>query len=158
TALAFAQVQQALSFIVNSYAEIAEWQSVVNRLVGFEAAIAHARREAAGRAGIAQATGAERDIALDDVDLALPNGQPLLDGGPLSPAPGARVLLPGPWGAGKSPLSRPIAGIGLCGGGPARRPAGARVLFLPQKPSLPIGTLREVVSYPTAAGGVSDEA
>jgi len=158
TALAFGEVQKSLSFIVNTYSEIAEWQSVVNRLTGFEAAIERAQREPGGLDGIRIAVGSGGDagLGLDHVDLALPSGQPLLDGVSLALAPGDTVLLSGPSGVGKSTLFRAIAGIWPFGRGSVRRPTGARILFLPQKPYLPVGTLREVVSYPTPAAGVED--
>ncbi len=158
TALAFGQVQTALSFIVNAYTEIAEWQSVVARLSGFEAAIARTQRETSGRDGIRLGAGEDGDLSLERIALALPDGQPLLDGVTLALAPGDTVLLTGPSGAGKSTLFRAIAGIWPFGEGDVRRPASARILFLPQKPYLPIGTLREVVSYPTPGGGVDDAA
>jgi putative ATP-binding cassette transporter len=157
TALAFGEVQRSLSFIVNAYTEIAEWQSVVDRLTGFEAAIERARQEVA-RGGIRVGAGGDGAVSLEQVDLALPDGQPLLDGVTLTLAPGDTVLLTGPSGAGKSTLFRAIAGIWPFGAGAVRRPTGARILFLPQKPYLPVGTLREVVTYPTPAGGIGDAA
>jgi vitamin B12/bleomycin/antimicrobial peptide transport system ATP-binding/permease protein len=69
---------------------------------------------------------------------------------------GDSVLLCGPSGAGKRTLLRAIAGLWHFGSGEVRVPFNTRVLFLPQKPYLPIGTLREVVSYPMPAGGVED--
>jgi putative ATP-binding cassette transporter len=69
---------------------------------------------------------------------------------------GESVLLGGPSGSGKSTLFRAIAGIWSFGRGEIRAPRKARVLFLPQRPYLPIGTLRSVVSYPMAAAGVDD--
>jgi putative ATP-binding cassette transporter len=74
----------------------------------------------------------------------------------LSLGSGETALLSGPSGAGKSTLLRAIAGIWPFGRGEIRVPRGARALFLPQKPYLPIGTLREVVSYPMPKGGVDD--
>ena len=59
---------------------------------------------------------------------------------------------------GKSTLLRAIAGIWPFGSGEIRVPSNAHVLFLPQKPYLPIGTLREAVSYPMPDGGVGDTA
>jgi putative ATP-binding cassette transporter len=157
TALAFGEVQKSLSFIVNTYTEIAEWQSVVSRLSGFEAAIERAQRDAArGGIRIADAPGGDTGLALDDLGLTLPNGQPLVQGVSLSLATRDSILLSGPSGAGKSTLFRAIAGIWPFGSGTVRRPVGARILFLPQKPYLPVGTLREVVSYPTPPTGIAD--
>ena len=70
---------------------------------------------------------------------------------------GDTVLLGGASGSGKSTLVRAIAGIWPFGRGEIRAARDARILFLPQRPYLPIGTLRDVVSYPMPAGGVDDE-
>src|SRR5262249_23575314 len=67
------------------------------------------------------------------------------------------VLLLGASGSGKSTLVRAIAGIWPFGRGEIHTPRDARILFLPQRPYLPIGILRDVVSYPMAAAGVPDE-
>jgi vitamin B12/bleomycin/antimicrobial peptide transport system ATP-binding/permease protein len=67
------------------------------------------------------------------------------------------VLLGGASGSGKSTLFRAIAGIWPFGRGDIHVPQGARVLFLPQRPYLPLGALRDVVSYPMSAGGVDDK-
>src|SRR2546426_715024 len=93
TALAFGQVQQSLSFIVNAYADIAEWRAVVNRLVGFRDAIDRVRSQVGG---IRVSPGADARLAPARVDLALPNGQPPLRGGSVSGARGDRVLGTGP--------------------------------------------------------------
>ncbi|MBF8288084.1 MAG: ABC transporter ATP-binding protein [Candidatus Rokubacteria bacterium] len=153
TASAFGQVQDSLSFIVSSYTDIAEWRSVVQRLVGFEEALDRVRAQAAARAGIRREDGDAPALAVENVDLALPGGAALISGVNLALARGESALLSGPSGAGKSTLIRAIAGIWPFGRGEIRVPRGP-VLFLPQKPYLPIGTLREVISYPTPAGGL----
>jgi putative ATP-binding cassette transporter len=71
---------------------------------------------------------------------------------------GDTVLLGGASGTGKSTLVRAIAGIWPFGRGKVRAALDARILFLPQRPYLPIGTLRDVVSYPMPAGGIDDAA
>ena len=153
TASAFGQVQDSLSFIVSSYTDIAEWRSVVQRLVGFEEALDRVRAQAAARDGIRREDADAPTLAVENVDLALPGGTALISGVNLALARGESALLSGPSGAGKSTLIRAIAGIWPFGRGEIRVPRGP-VLFLPQKPYLPIGTLREVISYPTPAGGL----
>jgi putative ATP-binding cassette transporter len=157
TATAFGQVQDSLSFIVSSYTDIAAWRSVVERLLGFERALDRVRDQAANGGGIARTDGDDTRLALEGVDLDLPDGQPLVAGVNLSLGPGDTALLGGPSGAGKSTLLRAIAGIWPFGRGEIHMPREARVLFLPQKPYLPIGSLRDVVSYPTPPSGVDDK-
>jgi putative ATP-binding cassette transporter len=156
TSQAFQQVQDALSFFVQSYKEIASWCSVVERLAGFERALEHVRRQSSD-GGVRRAEGNSTQLTLEGVDLDLPGGQPLIANINLSLLPGETVLLGGASGSGKSTLVRAIAGIWPFGRGEIRVPRGARVLFLPQRPYLPLGTLREVVSYPMLARGVDDE-
>jgi putative ATP-binding cassette transporter len=156
TASAFGQVQDSLSFIVSSYTDIAEWRSVVQRLVGFEEALGRVRAQAGVRDGIRREDGDAPTLTVENVDLALPGGTALISGVNLALARGESALLSGPSGAGKSTLIRAIAGIWPFGRGEIRVPRG-HVLFLPQKPYLPIGTLREVISYPTPTGGFDDQ-
>ena len=156
TATAFGQVQDSLSFIVSSYTDIAAWRAVVERLLGFERALEDVRSEAATGGGIVFADGDAARLALEDVELDLPGGQRLIAGVNLGFRRGDTALLSGPSGAGKSTLIRAIAGIWPFGRGEIRVPRGARLLVLPQKPYLPIGSLRDVVSYPRPAGGVDD--
>src|SRR6266850_330043 len=155
TATAFGQVQDSLSFIISSYTDIAAWRSVLERLLGFDRALEHVRSRAAA-GGIAFADGDAAHLALEDLEVDLPGGQRLIAGVNLSVGRGDSALLEGPSGAGKSTLIRAIAGIWPFGRGEIRVPRGARVLVLPQKPYLPIGSLRDVVSYPRPAGGVGD--
>jgi len=154
TAAAFGQVQDSLSFIVSSYTDIAAWRAVVERLAGFQSALELAHIQAATKVGIHHADGNGGGLIVDGVELDLPGGQPLIADVNLSLRRGESALLSGPSGAGKSTLLRAIAGIWPFGRGEIRVPSNTRVLFLPQKPYLPIGTLREAVSYPMPAGGV----
>jgi len=150
TATAFGQVQDSLSFIVSSYTDIATWRAMVERLVGFERGLAGVRSDPAG-GGIAHLEDDAARLDLEGLDLELPDGQQLIGGVNLSLARGDTVLLGGRSGTGKSTLIRAIAGIWPFGRGAVRLPLGARILVLPQKPYLPIGTLRDVVSYPGEA-------
>ena len=155
TTQAFQQVQDALSFFIQSYKEIAAWSAVVERLAGFERALEHVRHHSTD-GGVRRAQGRATHLTVEGVDLDLPDGQPLMANINLSLLRGETVLLGGASGSGKSTLVRAIAGIWPFGRGEIHVPHGARVLFLPQRPYLPIGALRDVVSYPMPAGGVED--
>ena len=156
TTQAFQQVQDALSFFIQSYKEIAAWSAVVERLAGFERALEHVRHQSTD-GGVRRAEGRPTHLTVEGVDLDLPDGQPLMANINLSLLRGETVLLGGESGSGKSTLVRAIAGIWPFGRGEIHVPQGARVLFLPQRPYLPIGALRDVVSYPMPAGGVDDK-
>jgi putative ATP-binding cassette transporter len=156
TTQAFQQVQDALSFFIQSYKEIAAWCAVVERLAGFERALEEVRRQS-NAGGVRLAAGRSTHLTVEEVDLYLPGGQPLMANINLSLRQGDTVLLGGASGSGKSTLVRAIAGIWPFGRGEIHVPQGARVLFLPQRPYLPLGALRNVVIYPTPAGGVDDK-
>ncbi len=155
TTQAFQQVQDALSFFIQSYKEIAAWSAVVERLAGFERALEHVRHRSTD-GGIRRVQGRSTHLSVEGVDLDLPDGQPLMANINFSLLRGESVLLGGASGSGKSTLVRAIAGIWPFGRGEILLPQGARVLFLPQRPYLSIGALRDVVSYPMPAGGVED--
>jgi vitamin B12/bleomycin/antimicrobial peptide transport system ATP-binding/permease protein len=152
---AFAQVQQALSFIVNAYIDIAQWRSVVERLVTFHHAM-HAAIDANAAKQIEIVPAATAVLEVDDLHVDLPDGKPLIDRGVLQVKAGEAVLIAGPSGSGKSTLFRAIAGIWPFGKGRVRTPAGAKVMFLPQKPYMPLGTLGECLSYPEPAAATTD--
>jgi putative ATP-binding cassette transporter len=152
TAQAFGQVQTALSFFIDNYATLAELRAVMDRLMGLRGAIDHQQDTAidvapeAGRA----------DVGAEGLTLALPDGQALLRDATLVLPHGHSTLITGASGSGKSTLFRALAGIWPFGHGKVRVPAGARVLFLPQKPYIPIGTLRDAVKYPDEQSTASD--
>src|SRR5919106_1801280 len=75
---AFSQVQDSLSFFVQSYKQIAEWCSVVERLSGFECTLERMRMQAARADGVRRADGSATHLDIKSVDLYLPNGQPLI--------------------------------------------------------------------------------
>lgn len=138
---AFGQVQAALSYIISSYAEIARWRSVIERLSGFEARMATAEQEEL----IVPATG--EGLTVEKAKLVLPDGRTLLQDFDLSVKSGEAVLLTGPSGSGKSTLFRALAGLWPLAAGKLSMPDDS-VMFLPQKPYLPVGTIAQALSYP----------
>ena len=156
TASAFGQVQGSLSWFINAYTLFAQWKATVDRLIGFTASLDRVREEADRLDGDRLAAPGE-NIALEGLELSLPQGAPLLAATSIELKPGEHVLVSGPSGAGKSTFFRSLAGIWPYWRGRIRLPAGARLLFLPQKPYLPLGSLKHAVSYPDEASKHSDE-
>lgn len=144
TASAFGQVQSALSWFINAYPLFATWKATVDRLVGFAGALDRVRALKLDGERLSEGT----SVALEGVRIELPQGQPLLDEASLRFESGQPALITGPSGAGKSTLFRTLAGIWPYWNGRLRLPQGARLLFLPQKPYLPIGTLKQAAAYP----------
>jgi putative ATP-binding cassette transporter len=155
-ASAFGQVQSSLSWFVNNYSTLASWKASVDRLLTFHRALEEAAAEQRRPGGIDVQSDEARAVRAEHLDLALPNGRVLLADAALAIEPGARLLIAGPSGAGKSTLFRALAGIWPYGRGTVRVPRGARVLFLPQKPYIPIASLRDAVAYPGAPGAFDD--
>jgi vitamin B12/bleomycin/antimicrobial peptide transport system ATP-binding/permease protein len=154
-ASAFGQVQDSLSFIVNSYVAIAEYQAVVERLVGFRNRLTAPLVEGGGEQAIElERAGAGLDIA--GLNLDLPDGRPLRQAIAMSATPEEPLLITGPSGCGKSTVLRAIAGLWPFGRGRIRVTDG-RALFLPQRPYLPLGTLGDALVYPRAAAELPRE-
>jgi putative ATP-binding cassette transporter len=152
TASAFGQVQSALSFFIDNYTSLAELRAVMDRLLGLQAAADAKQAEVIEVVPEA----AQANVETQDLVLSLPNGQPLLAATTIALPQGHSILVTGASGSGKSTLFRALAGIWPFGRGQVRVPAGARVLFLPQKPYIPIGTLRDAVKYPDEQSQATD--
>jgi putative ATP-binding cassette transporter len=155
TASAFGHVQGALSWFIDAYPQFASWKATVDRLTTFSASLDAVREEAARLDGERE-EGDMSDLSLEGLAVALPQGKPLLRSTSIDLPKGEHVLVSGPSGAGKSTLFRALAGIWPYWTGRIRLPKGARLLFLPQKPYLPIGALKFAVCYPADEKDFSD--
>jgi len=157
TAGAFSRVEGALNFFVTYYTSLADFKAVLDRLSSFDAAIdqAHVMEHASE---IASPPALAGEIGIADLDLALPDGRIIVTKAQLTLNPGEALLLSGHSGSGKSTLFRAVAGIWPFGKGSISVPAGASMMLLPQKPYIPIGTLRNAVTYPQDATRFEDAA
>lgn len=155
-ATAFMSLHTSLSIIVNGFPSIAEYANVVIRLSEFlEEAQAARLAETDGREMIEIVEGPR--VGLEHLTLLTPGGGRTLisdltaDASALEP-----LLVKGPSGAGKTSLIRALVGLWREGSGTVTRPALSDVMFLPQRPYMILGSLRDQLTYPRAAG-VSDE-
>jgi putative ATP-binding cassette transporter len=147
TARAFANVEGSLNFFVTYYVALADFKSVLERLLSFEAAMEKADAFEKSGTHPRQAV-AGTGVAFAGVRLQLPDGRLIVESDGLQLAANETVLLTGPSGSGKSTFFRAISGIWPYGKGEIDIPDGARVMLLPQKPYIPMGTLRAAVTYP----------
>jgi putative ATP-binding cassette transporter len=149
---AFGQVQRSLSWFVSFYDQLASWSATVHRLTSFKAALVTAQSVSQHGPKLVPDHGA---ISLRKADIRLPDGQKLLEHPDVVLESGRSVAIGGPSGTGKSTLFRAIAGIWPFGGGQIERAPGS-YLFLPQRPYIPLGTLRHAITYPGAPDAFSE--
>ena len=149
---AFGNVQENFSWFIDAYVTLASWRATCDRLLSFSQAMTD--NEQRQPAIDVQAQGDA--LKLNDLNLDLADGRALLHGANLQVAAGDRVMLRGRSGSGKSTLLRAMGGLWPQGGGAIRLPQ-ERALFLPQKPYLPIGTLRDALSYPQVSETYTSE-
>src|SRR5947208_1587295 len=155
---AFGHVQTSLNYFVDNYPRIAEWRSHVERLLEFEDAL-NSSGEATHESGevttivLSDCAAEEREECLDfeNLQLTTSEGNIVIEDANSRIAKGERVLLMGPSGSGKSTLFRAICGLWPWGAGKIVVPDKARLMFMPQRPYLPLGSLRAALAYPASA-------
>lgn len=154
---AFNQVQQALRWFVDNTAAIADWRATLFRVAVFDQSLRKLD---------------ECETCIDQIHLANhPNGYLLFDNVTILTAfgkvviananeeirTGERVLIVGDSGAGKSTLFRAVSGLWPWGNGRILLPPRASMMFMPQHPYLPLGTLRAAACYPDTAQKFDDK-
>jgi putative ATP-binding cassette transporter len=152
---AFSRVESALTYFITIYTTLADYKAVLDRLTTFEGAISSAQR-VGGESKLAITQAPSRDLRLKGLDVRLPDGSALMHTDDFAFRSGERTLLTGPSGSGKSTLFRAIAGIWPFGEGEVLVPEGQSMMLLPQRPYIPIGTLRDAVTYPGRADAYGD--
>ncbi|MEA1030147.1 ABC transporter ATP-binding protein/permease [Pseudomonas sp. N-137] len=140
---AFGNVQENFSWFISAYTDLAAWRATCDRLLSFRQAMS----DNEDRVPAIDVQNQGHALKVQNLGLDLADGRHLLSHTDMTVEPGERVMLSGRSGSGKSTLFRAMGHLWPDGHGAIRLPA-ARYLFLPQKPYLPIGTLREVLSYP----------
>src|SRR5437660_3287028 len=157
-AAAFIQVQYAFNWIVDNYPRLAEWTASARRASNLLVAIDglnHIEDSEVGAIGRGEDDKAA--IRLRDVSVALSDGTVVVDDADVTVQFGERVLVQGESGTGKSTLVRAIAGLWPWGEGEITLKRGAKIFLMPQKPYIPLGTLRRATTYPRHAKDFDDK-
>ena len=152
-ASAFTIVQAAFNWLVDNYPKLADWTASASRVASLMAAL-DSLEEAEQGDGIGRISistdGKEAALRLKELCVTLNDGTGVLDDTDVAIMPGERVVIAGESGTGKSTLVRAIAGLWPWGSGSIEIKQGAKMFLLPQRPYVPIGTLRRAATYPDA--------
>ena len=158
-ATAFVQVQVALNWFVDNAIRLAEWSAAAQRVAkladaldGLDASIANRATET-----IVLGDSPDEKLHIENLSLFQQTGKVMIEGADTVISPGEKVLVRGESGTGKSTLIRAIAGLWPWGSGRILSPKGARVVFVPQRPYMPLGTLRHALVYPDIDPATPDE-
>jgi putative ATP-binding cassette transporter len=153
---AFTQVQGAMRWFVDNFSRLADWRAAVHRVARFREALDNLPAVEEGAQEIKRALHPDGHLAFEGVRILLPDGHIVIEDATVSIAPGERVLIVGETGRGKSTLFRAVAGLWPWGSGTILTPAPETMAFLPQRPYLPLGTLRNALSYPSPPDAFPD--
>ena len=145
-ASAFGRVQDSLSYFVDMYSSIAQWQAVVMRLTYFGRHM-HEVSQQAEQFHVERFATSEA-VSVEQMQVNLPDDTVLLQDISFTLQPGRNVLIKGVSGSGKSTLLRALAGIWPFVTGKINLPKTEELMFIPQKPYIPLGSLREALLYP----------
>jgi vitamin B12/bleomycin/antimicrobial peptide transport system ATP-binding/permease protein len=158
-ASAFTIVQAAFNWLVDNYPKLADWTASARRAASLMVSLdALEAAETGGVGRIERSTEGEgAALRLRDLSVTLDDGTAVVDDTDVAIKPGERVLIAGESGTGKSTLVRAIAGLWPWGGGTIEVRKDAKLMLLPQRPYVPIGTLRRAATYPDPADSRSVE-
>src|SRR3954468_4530314 len=155
---AFIQVQYAFNWIVDNYPRLAEWTASARRASNLLVAVDSLENIENSQVGaIKREKGEGAAIRLRGVSVALSDGTVVVDDADVTVKLGERVLVAGESGTGKSTLVRAIAGLWPWGEGEITLQPGAKMFLMPQKPYIPLGTLRRAATYPHQSDEFEDE-
>jgi putative ATP-binding cassette transporter len=157
-ASAFVFVQAAFSWLVDNYPRLADWaasaQRVASLLNSLDSLEEAEEGEGLGRIQRGEMQGAA--LRLHNLSVTLDDGTVVVNEADVVVKPGERVLVVGESGTGKSTLVRAIAGLWPWGEGEVQVDSGSKLFLMPQRPYVPIGTLRRATAYPAPAEDVPE--
>lgn len=145
---AFNQVQSSLRWFVDNFSRLADWRATLRRVEALHEALASLDRPNGVQGRIDFVEDPDDGLRFDDFELALPTGRASFDTPSVAIEAGERVQIFGEPTSGKSTLFLALAGLWSRGNGTIRLPPRERIMFLPERPYYPLGSLREAIAYP----------
>ena len=143
---AFNQVQQSLRWFVENTSSIADWRATLLRVMNFRQALLDLDAVEAGAGLIERREDPQGRFTLDAVRVETRHGCIALDPPRLEVGPGERALILGRPASGRTSFFLAIAGLWSAGSGRIGVPPDAEVAYLTQRPFLPSGSLRAVLT------------
>jgi vitamin B12/bleomycin/antimicrobial peptide transport system ATP-binding/permease protein len=159
-AAAFMAVLSALNWFVDNFVRLAEWSASARRVDEFDSAlrlIDGVNADGGARLSIELGESPDDCLHLDHLSIVHQDGRVVIADADIIIGAGERILLEGESGTGKSTLIRAIAGLWPWGHGRILLPKGSKIAFVPQRPYLPLGRLRDALAYPRSGDTLSDE-
>ncbi|MGH6945577.1 MAG: ABC transporter ATP-binding protein/permease, partial [Geminicoccaceae bacterium] len=155
---AFNHVQSSLRWFVDNLAQIADWRATLLRIAAFREALPTVETIGEEAGHIALVDAGSDELVLENLEVALPDECATLDQARVEVEPGERIQILGKPGSGKSTVFRALAGMWPWGAGTIHLPPREAMMFMPQRPYLPLGRLHAAVSYPAEPGRFDDAA
>ena len=155
---AFNHVQNALRWFVDNFPRIADWRATLLRVTAYRDSLQRLETMGEDAPRIQRSESAGGALEMENVQVLLTNGRAALDEDIVTVKPGEHLAIVGEPGSGKSSLFRALAGLWPWGTGALRMPSAKGMMFLPQRPYLPLGSIRAAVAYPETPERFSEEA
>lgn len=153
---AFNQVHASLRWFIDNIGGITDWRATLLRVAAFRSAVVTVDEMHGVERRIAFTESDGDKVVFDGIEVFSPAGCTRLSEGHAEIAAGDRVLVSGSTGAGKTLFFRAVAGLWPWGTGSIGLPRGGALTFLPRTPYFPLGTLREVLSYPNGPEAIAE--
>jgi putative ATP-binding cassette transporter len=154
---AFIQVQQSLRWFVDNVGAIADWRATLFRVGGFRQALIEMDKVGEAASRIELVTTADDKLGLDDLGVISPSGCTTLNESHIEIMPSDHVLIVGAPGSGKTNLFRAMAGLWPWGSGRISLPPAESTMFMPERPYIPDGALRDALAYPGSPRGFTEQ-